>query len=231
NRRQLGHFVSKSAMDIEGLGPKIIDQLMKEGLVRDSADIYDLKEGDLTPLERFAEKSAKNVIESIDNSRQVPLARFINALGILHVGEETAIDLANHFGDIEKLSRASEEELAALSNIGPVVAQSIAQWFGEEKNKKLLARLLKAVKIERPKVSRKKQIFKGMTLVLTGELAGLSRDQAKQAIRERGGDAASSVSAKTSLVVAGAEPGSKYDKARELGVKIIDEEEFLEMLK
>lgn len=231
NRRQLGHFVSKSAMDIEGLGPKIIDQLMKEGLVRDSADIYDLKEGDLTPLARFAAKSAKNVIESIDKSRQAPLARFINALGILHVGEETAIDLANYFGSMEKLSRAGEEELAALANIGPVVAQSIAQWFGETKNKKLLARLLKAVRIEGPKVSRKKQVFKGMTLVLTGELAGLSRDQAKAAIRERGGDVASSVSAKTGLVVAGEEPGSKLDKARELGVKVINEEEFLELLK
>ena len=231
NRRQLGHFVSKSAMDIEGLGPKIIDQLMKEGLVRDSADIYDLKEGDLTPLARFAAKSAKNVIESIDKSRQAPIARFINALGILHVGEETAIDLADHFGSMEKLSEASEEDLSALANVGPVVAQSIAQWFGEAKNQKLLARLLKAVKIKEPRVSKKKQIFKNMALVLTGELAGLSRDQAKAAIRERGGDVASSVSVKTSLVVAGAEPGSKHDKAKELGVKIIGEEEFLKLLK
>ncbi len=231
NRRKLGHFVSRQAMDIEGLGPKIIDQLMKEGLVRDAADIYDLTEGDLTPLERFADKSAKNLIESINNSRSVPLARFINALGILHVGEETALDLAKHFGSLDRLSQASQEELAAIPNIGGVVAESIADWFGEEKNKKLLARLLKAVKIEKQAAVRKKQNFKGLTVVLTGELVSLSRDQAKEAIRERGGDAASSVSSKTSLVVAGEAPGTKYDKAKELGVKIIGEEEFLKMIK
>ncbi|OGZ40686.1 MAG: hypothetical protein A3B04_00600 [Candidatus Portnoybacteria bacterium RIFCSPLOWO2_02_FULL_39_11] len=231
NRRQIGHFVSKQAMDIEGLGPKIIDQLMKTGLIRDAADIYDLTEGDLKPLERFADKSAQNLIFSINKSRLAPLYRFINALGILHVGEETAIDLANHFGDINKLAETKEENLATLANIGPVVARSIAAWFGGAKNKKLLARLLKAVKIAKPKAVKKKQVFKDMAIVLTGELARMSRDQAKEAIRERGGDAASSVSVKTSLVVAGASPGSKYDKARKLGVKIIGEEEFLKMIK
>lgn len=231
NRRRLGHFVSRGAMDIEGLGPKIIDQLMKEGLVRDAADIYDLTEGDLVALERFADKSAKNLIESINRSRQVPLARFINALGILHVGEETAIDLAKNFESLEKIERASEEDLAKLADIGPVVAKSIKEWFASSKNKKLLARLQKAVKIEKTVSVKVKQNFKGLTVVLTGELAGLSRDQAKEAIRERGGDIASSVSAKTSLVVAGESPGSKYDKAKELGIKIIREEEFLKMLK
>jgi len=231
SRRQLGHFVSKSAMDIEGLGPKIVDQLMRVGMVNDAADIYDLKEGDLAILERFADKSAKNLIEAINKSRQVSLWRFINALGISHVGEETAIDLANHFGGIGNLSKAGEAELAAISNIGSAVAQSIISWFGEAKNKKLLARLLKAVKIAKSKVVKKKQVFKGMTLVLTGELAGLSRDQAKAAIRERGGDVASSVSVKTDLVVAGEAPGIKNDKAKELGIKIIDEEAFLKMLK
>lgn len=231
NRRQIGHFVAKQSMDIEGLGPKIIEQLMKEGLVRDVADIYGLTEGDLVPLERFADKSAQNLIEAVNKSRQAPLWRFINALGILHVGEETAIDLANHFGSVEKLAKATAEELAAISNIGQVVAQSIVNWFGEAKNKKLLARLLKAVKIEKPRSVKKKQVFKGLILVLTGELASLSRDQAKAAIRERGGEVASSVSARTSLVVAGEAPGTKYEKAQELGVKIIEEEEFLKMLK
>ncbi len=230
SRRNLIHFVSKGAMDIEGLGVKIIDQLMKEGLVRDPADIYDLAEGDLVPLERFAEKSAQNLIEAIDKSREVPLARFINALGILHVGEETAIDLANHFGGIHKLAQASSDELNPISNIGEVVTKSIYEWFASVKNQKLLARLLKAVKIINPEIKKKKQTLKGLTVVLTGELENLSREQAKQAIREHGGDVSSSVSAKTDLVVAGVEPGSKYDKAKELGIKIIEEKEFLKFI-
>jgi DNA ligase (NAD+) len=223
--------VTKSAIDIEGLGPKIIDQLIKAGLIGDVADIYDLKEGDLEPLERFAEKSAKNIIESVNKSRKIPLNRFINALGILHVGEETAIDLANYFGSIEKLKKAKPEELNSIPNIGRIVAQSIFNWFAEEKNQKLLARLLKAVKIEEQKLPRKKQNLKNLIIVLTGELAIMSRDQAKQKIRERGGDVSSSVSQKTNLVVAGDSPGSKYDKARELGVKIIGEKEFLKLIK
>lgn len=231
NRRRLHHFASKQAMDIEGLGPKIIDQLLKEGLVSNVADIYDLKTGDLEPLERFAEKSAQNIIASTDKSRQAPLARFVHALGILHVGEETAIGLANRFGSLEKLAGASLEEISAVSDIGPVVAQSVKDWFGDAKNKKLLARLIKAVRIISPETSKKKQIFEGMILVLTGELSSLSREQAKQLIRERGGDVASSVSQNTDLVVAGETPGSKYDKAKELGIKIINEEEFLKLIK
>ena len=231
NYRRIGHFVSKSAMDIDGLGKKIIDQLMRQGLIRDPADIYDLEEGDLVPLERFAEKSAKNLIESINKSKEAPLARFLNALGILHVGEETAIDLANHFGIIEKIKKASLEKINFIPNIGPVVAKSIFEWFNDSKNKKLLGRLLRVIKIENPKLARRKQTLKSMTIVLTGELEEMSRDQAKQAIREHGGDVASSVSAKTDLVVAGEEPGSKYDKARELGIRVIGEEEFLKLVK
>ncbi len=231
NRRQLVHFTSKAAMDIEGLGPKIIDQLIKEGLVRDSADIYELEEGDLAVLERFAAKSASNLVESIRKSREVPLARFINALGILHVGEETAVDLANHFGKLRKLANASPEELNSISNIGSVVAQSLYDWFGDEKNKKLLQRLLEKITVLSPIIKKKKQTLKDMIVVLTGELVSLSRDQAKQAVREHGGDVSSSVSAKTDLVVAGAEPGSKFEKAKELGVKMIGEEEFLKLVK
>ena len=231
NRRRLMHFVSKGAMDIEGLGEKIIDHLMREGLIRDPSDIYKLQECDLVPLERFAEKSAQNLIEAISKSKAVAFSRFINALGILHVGEETAIDLANHFGSITKLRQASLQDLNAISNIGEVVAKSIYEWFGNEKNKKLLDRLLRQVKIVNPKVQHKKQTLKGLTVVLTGELENLSREQARQAIREHGGDVSSSVSAKTDLVVAGSEPGSKYEKAKELGVKIIDEKEFLKLIK
>lgn len=231
NRRNLMHFVSKGAMNIEGLGEKIIDQLMKEGLVRDAADIYNLKEEDLQPLERFAEKSAQNLIQAVEKSKSAPLSRFVNALGILHVGEETAVDLANHFGSINKLEYAKLEELNAIPNIGRVVAKSIFDWFTEEKNEKLLRRLLQAVKIENPKISKKKQIFKGMTIVLTGELENMSRDQAKEAIRSRGGDVSSTVSSKTGLVVVGAEPGSKYEEAKKLGTKTMGEKEFLKMIK
>jgi len=231
NRRRLMHFVSRGAMDIEGLGEKIVEQLLKVGLIRDAADIYDLSEGDLVPLERFAARSAQNLVEAINKSRQVPLARFIGALGILHVGEETAIDLANHFGGMDKIKRASLEEINAISNIGPVVAQSIADWLADAKNRRLLERLLKAIKIVNPKLARKKQTLKGFSVVLTGELASLTREQAKEAVRAHGGDVAASVSAQTGLVVAGAEPGSKYDKAQKLGVKIIGEEEFLKLIK
>lgn len=229
-RRQLMHFVSRQGVDIEGLGEKIIDQLMKEGLIGEAPDIYGLEEGDLLPLERFAEKSAKNLIESIDKSRRIPLARFLNALGILHVGEETAIDLAGHLGDIEKIRKASLEEINAIPNIGEVVAKSIYDWFRDEKKKKMLDRLLKEIKLENPKKTGKKQTLKGMTIVLTGEMAKMTRDQAKEAIRDRGGDVSSSVSASTDLVVAGADPGSKFDKAKELGVKIIGENEFLKLI-
>lgn len=231
NRRRLMHFASKSAMDIEGLGEKIVEQLMREGLVRDPADIYELKEEDLLTLKRFAEKSAENLIDSINRSRHVLLARFISALGILHVGEETASDLAKHFGSIEKLRGASLEALNTLSNIGPVVARSTYEWFREEKNQKLLDRLLKTIEIENPRIAAKTQTLKGRSVVLTGELESLTREQAKQAVREHGGDISSSVSVKTDLVVAGSEPGSKFDKAKALGVKIIEEEEFLKLIK
>ena len=230
NRRHLMHFVSKPAMNIDGLGEKIIDQLMREGLIREPADIYDLEEGDLAPLERFAEKSAKNLIVAIEASKKILLARFLNALGILHVGEETAIDLADHFGKIEKLKKATFEELNAIPNIGGVVANSIFDWFGENRNRKILERLLKVIDIENPRIIRKKQTLAGMIVVLTGELEGMSRQQAKEAIRAHGGDVASSVSSKTDLVVAGANPGTKLDKAGELGVKIIGEREFLKLI-
>lgn len=230
NRRRIRHFTSRGAMDIEGLGPKIIDKLIEEGLIRDAADIYELKEGDLAALERLGEKSAANLVASIDKSRRVALNRFINALGILHVGEETAIDLAERFGSIKKIREADLETLNAIPNVGGVMAGSIYEWFGDPQNQKLLDRLLDEVKIENPK-EKKSQSLAGQSVVLTGELKTMTRDQAKEAIRERGGDVSSSVSLKTDFVVAGQDPGSKFDKARELGVKIVEEEEFLKMLK
>lgn len=229
-KQQIIHFVSKKALDVEGLGEKIVEQLMDEGLVKDAADIFKLEIGDLESLERFAEKSAANIIEAIKKARQVPLARLIYSLGIRHVGEETAIDLAQYFGSLAKLKNAPEEELAKVADIGPVVAKSAAEWFADKRNKELLEKLTSELEIENPK-QRHHQPLKGMTIVLTGSLESMTRDEAKTRIRELGGDPSSSVSKETDLVVAGAEPGSKYEKARKLGVKIIDEKEFLDMIK
>lgn len=228
-RRYFYHFVSKGVFDIEGLGPKIIDQLMEEGLISDPADLFDLKEGDLVLLERFAEKSAQNLVEAIQSSKTISLLRFIYGLGIKNVGEQTAIDLANHFGSIKKLKKASIEELEDILDIGPVVARSIYEWFRNKNNLKFLKKLEKAgVKIE--EVEKEKPILAGKTFVLTGILKTMAREEAKTKIRELGGRVSSSVSKEIDFVVAGGFPGSKYKKAKKLGLKIISEEEFLEMI-
>jgi DNA ligase (NAD+) len=229
-RQRIEHFVSKKGFDIVGLGPKIVNQLMDEGLISDPADIFFLTEGDLLPLERFAEKSAKNLVEAIQKSKKISLAKFIYALGIRHVGEETAIDLASHFGSLDRLQKASLEELLSIQDIGEVVAKSIYDWFQDRVHLKFLDKLIKAgLKIEKVKI--KKKILAGQTFVLTGELDSMTREEAKEKIRSLGGNIASSVSKKTDFVVVGREPGSKYERAKKLGVKIIEEEEFLEMLK
>jgi len=231
-RRYLYHFVSKSAFDIEGLGPKIIDQLVEEGLISSPADIFELKEGDLLPLERFAEKSAKNLIEAIQAKKQIPLARFIYALGIKGVGEETAQDLALHFQDIENLKKATLQELLNIKDIGPETAKAIFDFFQHKRNIELLERLKKAgIKIISPSKSLKSQKLKGKKFVLTGALKEMTREEAKNRIRELGGEVSESVSKKTDFVVVGQNPGSKLKKAKKLGVKIIKEEEFLKMLK
>ncbi len=232
HRRSLYYFTSKHAMDIGGLGPKIIDALLDNGLIQDAADIFDLKEGDLIPLERFGEKSAENIIKAIAGRREISLARFIIALGILHVGEETANDLAEHFNSIDELERADTEDLEAVGNIGEVVAKSVYEWFKDNYNKKFLERLLKKIKIKSASRRRKKDGTKlaGKTFVLTGALESMSRGEAEEKIRTLGGHPADSVSKNTDFVVAGAEPGSKYDKAKQLGVKILNEKEFLKML-
>jgi len=230
-REKLRHFVSKNAFDIQGLGPKIIDRLLDEGLVQDPADLFLLKEGDLEPLERFAEQSAENLVRAIQSQKEIALPRFISALGILHIGEETALDLANHFGTLEKLQEASLDELNGIPNIGTVVAQSIHEWFAQPPHKKLIEKLLRAgVKVLPQKVNVKTGRLKGKTLVLTGELETMTRDQAKTRIREHGGDISASVSKKTDYVVAGADPGSKAKKAKGLGVNIIDETQLLQLL-
>jgi len=230
-RRQLYHFVSRAAFDIEGTGPKIIDQLIDNNLISDAADLFDLKEGDLLPLERFAQKSAEKMIEAINKTRGISLSRFIFALGIKGVGEETAIDLANYFKSFSRLAKANSQELLAIKDIGPETAKSIIQFFREKRNQAFLKNLLKQVKIEEPPLPESSKVLRGKTFVLTGTLLGMTREEAKERIRQLGGDVASSISKKTDYLVAGREPGSKLEKARRLAVKIINESRFLEMIK
>ena len=231
-REGIYHFVSKGALDMVGIGPKLIDQLMDVGLVRDPADLYLLKKEDFLNLERLADKSAENAVKAIQFSKKVSLDRFIYALGIPHVGSETALDLARFFGSLEKLSQASLEDLNKLRDIGSVVSRSIYDWFKNEYNKKLLVKFKEAgVHILKQESSQKSEKLKGLTFVFTGSMETVTREQAEEMVRENGGDASSSVSKETSFVVAGTEPGSKYNKAKKLGVKIISEEEFLKMLR
>ncbi len=254
--RGLAHWTSRTAADIPGLGPKIIEQLLKEGLIRDIADIYRLTIDDLLPLERFAEKSADNLIKSIEAKKQLEPARFIYGLGIHHVGEETAILLAKEFSvpsnkffppqrspakaeannsSILQFSKRMQElkleDLQGLPDVGPIVAKSIYDWFHNEKNLALLDKLEKnGVNVIIPKAAAQNQKFQGLIFVLTGGLASMTREEAKQKIRERGGEMSESVSKKTSYVVAGEAAGSKLDKAKSLGVKIIDEKQFIALL-
>lgn len=229
-REQLYHFVSRRAFDMPGLGPKIIDRLVEAGLIADAADIFDLDQKDIEALEGFQEKSAQNLIRSIERSRRVSLERFIYSLGILHVGEETARDLARQFGSIESLAHSSKEELLEVENIGEVVAESVHDWFRNSENRKLIKKLEARVQIERPQKSQKSQKLDGLTFVFTGELEKMSRGEAEDSVRSHGGKISSSVSKKTSYVVAGANPGSKYDKAKKLSVKIITESEFSKLI-
>jgi DNA ligase (NAD+) len=253
HRETLYHFVSRAAFNIEGLGPKIIDKFLDEGLISDAADIFTLQKGDIAALERFGEKSAENIVNEIVEKKKVTLPRFLYALGILHVGEETAALLAKNFtfsrgGDgagkgthttipikniLKTFKELSLEDLQKVPDIGPKVAQSIYGWFRESRNADLLARLEKADVVVEAMPARTAQSTKlaGRSFVITGSLESMSREEAKEKIRALGGDPSESVSKKTDYLVAGSEPGSKYDKAEKLGVKIIGEKEFLEMLK
>ncbi|MBI5787124.1 MAG: NAD-dependent DNA ligase LigA [Candidatus Niyogibacteria bacterium] len=229
HRESLYHFASRSAFDIDGLGSKIVDALLDNGLIRDAADLFELKEGDIQPLERFGEKSAQNLVLAIQARKTIDLRRFLLGLGILHVGEETAADLSESFGSIEKIRKAGLEELKAVPNIGEVVAKSVYEWFRDGRNEEFLEKLLKHVQIQNP-LKKSGSKLKGKTFVLTGSLSSMSRDEAKNRVRALGGKASESVSRETDFVVAGSEPGSKYEKAKKLGVKVIDEKKFLKML-
>ena len=232
-RKEIIHFVSKKAFNIDGLGPRIINQLMDEGLISNSADLFSLDYGDLVSLDRFAEKSAINLIKAIKQSKEISLDRFIYALGIRHTGEETAITLAQHFGSLENLiniSKQNSDRLAQIEDVGQIVAQSIIKWFNSKRNKDLIDNLIKnGIKIKKVKAFDRKLL--GQSFVLTGELDLYTREEAKTRIRQLGGEVPNSISKKTNYLIAGKNPGSKYIKAKKLGVKIINEKEFLKMIR
>jgi DNA ligase (NAD+) len=227
----LKHFARRSAMDVEGLGDSLVRQLVSKGLVRDFADLYELRLEDLVELERMGEKSAGNLLAQVERSKRRELRRLLFALGIRHVGERAAGILARRFGGLEALAAASEEELVAIHEIGPAVAQAVREWFAQEPNRRLVERLVEAgLDTEPAPAEAVNRSFEGKLFVLTGALESMSRDEARAAIETRGGRVTSSVSKKTSYVVVGADPGSKARKAEELGVERLDETGFRELL-
>ncbi len=241
-REKLYHFVSRKAFNIDGLGPKIIDQLLERGLIEDAADLFSLTAGDLEPLEGFAEKSARNLIQAIQAAKKINPARLLYALGIRNIGEQTANDLVDYLTGrgyrldtqnfLSVFQNLSLEDLTSVKDIGPTVAKSVYDYFHQPANIKFIQKLFKnGVEVVQPEQAvGQARPLSGKTFVLTGSLASLTRDEAKQKIRTLGGQVSGSVSKQTDYVVVGKEPGSKYDKAKQLGVKIIYEPEFLKLL-
>lgn len=229
-RRRLHHFASKHALDIDGLGPRILDALMDAKLVAHFDDIFTLTEGDLLQLPHIKEKSATNLLGSIRAASHTTLPRLIIGLSIPQVGEETAHDLAEHFGSIEKIERATVEELMRVDGVGDIVARSITEWFSNAENRSLVRRLLEQITISRKSQRRRGGKLSGKTLVLTGTLSSMTREEAKERVRRLGGEISNSVSRTTDYVIAGDSPGSKLEKARELGIAILDEEEFKKLI-
>jgi len=231
---RIKHFVSRGAMDIDGVGEKLCQALFEAGLVKDAAGLYDLTKDQLLGLERMADKSVSNVLNSIEESKNRPLARVVFALGILHVGEQYAELLAENFNSIKDLAKAKQEELSALPSIGPKIAESIVAFFRQKGNKQIIKKLEKAaVKLEREKVkeTRPEELpLAGREFVFTGKLESLSRSEAEAKIKALGGKAGSDVTKKTSYVVVGTDPGSKLAKAQKLGTKTLSEAEFLDLL-
>lgn len=226
HKRKFYYFVSKKCLDIDGLGPKIIDVLLELKLIATFDDIFTLKRGDLLTIPRFGEKSVDNLLSAIEKAKKTTLPRFIASLSIPQVGEETAFDLAEHFGNVEKLVDAKYEEVEAIYGVGPVVARAVVDWFKEGDNRKLVRNLLKHLEMEKVKVGSK---LAGKSFVFTGTM-NMERDAAQEMVRKAGGEVSGSVSKNTTYVVAGENAGSKLDKARDLGVPILTEEEFLKMV-
>jgi DNA ligase (NAD+) len=225
-RETILHFASRGVMNIDGMGEALVNQLTERGLVKDVADIYKLTKKDLLSLERFADKSAQNILDEIDNSKKLPLERVIYGLGMRFVGERTAQFLAEHFGSMGALERASQEELQDVNEVGPRIAESIVEFFNLPANRKLVERLRAAgLTLSGQKKERGTKLA-GKTFVLTGTLAKYTRDEARKMIEDAGGKVTGSVSKKTDYVVAGTDAGSKLDKANQLGVKVIDEREI-----
>lgn len=231
-KQSIWHFASKGAADIDGLGGKLVNLLVEEGLVKDIPDLYHLKKEELVRLERMADKSAGNLLDAIERSKKISLSRFIYAVGIRYVGEHLADVLAQNFSSIDELVGAKEEELLEIYEIGPQVASSVVDFFNDEKNRETIERLKRAglsiraaERVERtmPNLANKRFVF-------TGKLTGFTRREAEELVRKRGGQASSSVSSETDYVVAGEDPGSKLDKARELGVRVLSEEQFKELI-
>ena len=231
-RESLVHFASRLALNIDGLGEKVIDQLLEAGLIQTPADLYRITEEKLLTLERFGKKSAANLVEAIEKSKETTLARFVYALGIRHVGESTARDLAQHFRSLEALMSADADALLKVNDVGEVIAQSIIHFFEEPHNRHVIENLLDlGVHWPTPEASAVNDLVSGKTFVLTGTLPSMGREEAKALLLAQGAKVASSVSKKTDYVVAGAEAGSKLEKAQALGVAVIDEAKMLEMLK
>ena len=225
-KQALLHFAGRRAMDIEGLGEKLTDQLVDAGVVRTPADVYKLGLANLAALDRMADKSAANVVAAIENSKRTTLPRFIFALGIRHVGEATAKDLAAHFGSLDAVMVADANTLLEVRDVGPVLALAIEEFFAEPHNREVIAQL-RAAGVrwpEGPPQRAPSGVLTGLTFVLTGALPTLSRDDAKALIESHGGKVAGSVSKKTDYVIAGADAGSKLDRAQELGIRIVDAE-------
>ena len=230
-KRALAYFTSKHALDIEGLGEKVTALLLDQGLVNSFDELFELEQGDFEPLPGFAEISARKLYEAIQKAaKHVPLERLLVGLSIPQVGEETARDLARHFGTVEKLAQATKDDLMLIDGVGSIVADAVEKWFAVKENASLVARLLKHLRVVRPEKTVQLGAFTGKTIVFTGTLVKLSRGEAEELARKNGAKTSGSVSKKTSYVVAGGEAGSKLDAANELGVEVLAEDEFLRMI-
>jgi len=230
-KRSLLHFASRDAMNIDGFGVSSTEQLVDKGLVKGFPDIYRLKKEDLLGLELFKDKKADNLLSRINKSKEQPLSRLIYALGIRHIGEKNARVLAGHFRTMKAFMATGPEELARVSEVGPVIAEAVTGFFKVEATRRLVEELGElGLRMDEPERKTSGGALSGKTFVFTGELKTMTRDEAQAKVRELGGKETSSVSAKTSYVVVGAEPGSKYDKAKKLGVPVLSEEDFIKLL-